>query len=286
MQRRSPHYTDFYFNNASTPEGQRLASLNIGIQNDPLYLTGAQRGAGEEFVSMGEERTENYTHFLDDPIDAILGIPSAIVDGITHYVDTIKAKDLADQNKNTLHGLAILQGNAEAAGYIQGSDAARFAGDMSAGAAGILLGSGIWLRYSDLVDWNKVTVLTDDVTSSAERAATGVKGVSSGAESANAQSALKAKLSGLEKAQQNAATTRQLPDGRVRYYTQEVPARTEGPTRGASFVTEHNPKTGNVRQWMESYNHSGQVNRVHPKSINGQTVNSQHYPPTARELGL
>ena len=48
----------------------------------------------------------------------------------------------------------------------------------------------------------------------------------------NAQAALRAKLSGLQKAQQNAATTRTLPDGRVRYYTQEVPARTEGPTRG------------------------------------------------------
>ncbi len=106
------------------------------------------------------------------------------------------------------------------------------------------------------------------------------------AKSVNAQSALRTKLSGLEKAQQNAAKTRQLPDGRVRYYTKEVPARTDGPTRGASFVTEHNPKNGNVRQWMESYDHSGQVNRVHPKSINGQTVNSQHYPPTARELGL
>lgn len=110
--------------------------------------------------------------------------------------------------------------------------------------------------------------------------------VSSGAESVNAQAALRAKLSGLEKAQQNAVTTRQLPDGRMRYYTKEVSARTEGPTRGASFVTEHNSKNGNIRQWMESYDHSGRVNRVHPKSINGQTVNSQHYPPTARELGL
>ncbi|HRH77659.1 MAG TPA: RHS repeat-associated core domain-containing protein, partial [Cellvibrionaceae bacterium] len=107
-----------------------------------------------------------------------------------------------------------------------------------------------------------------------------------GAESVNAQSALRAKLSGLEKAQQNAASTRQLSDGRVRYYSKEVPARTEGPTRGASFVTEHNPKSGTVRQWMESYDQAGAVNRVHPKSINGQTVESQHFPPTARELGL
>lgn len=96
---------------------------------------------------------------------------------------------------------------------------------------------------------------------------------------------MRAKLSGLEKAQQSAATTRVLPDGRVRYYTSEVPARTEGPTRGASFVTEHNPSTGQVRQWMESYDHSGTVVRVHPKSVDGQPLNSQHYPPTGRELG-
>lgn len=38
------------------------------------------------------------------------------------------------------------------------------------------------------------------------------------------------------------------------------------------------------RQWMESYNHEGKVNRVHPKSINGQPVNSIHYPPTQKEL--
>jgi len=33
---------------------------------------------------------------------------------------------------------------------------------------------------------------------------------------------------------------------------------------GASFVTEYDPATGNV-------------NRVHPKSINGQEVDAQHY---------
>ncbi|TVT85721.1 hemagglutinin repeat-containing protein [Pseudomonas sp. H3(2019)] len=102
--------------------------------------------------------------------------------------------------------------------------------------------------------------------------------------SINAKAALRAKLSGLEKAQQNAAITKVLPDGRVRYYTQEVPARTEGATRGASFVTENNPQTGQTRQWMESYDKSGNVIRVHPKSINGQPVDAQHYPPTGVEL--
>ena len=35
---------------------------------------------------------------------------------------------------------------------------------------------------------------------------------------------------------------------------------------------------------MESYNHNGNVTRVHPKSIDGQTVSSQHYPPTKKEI--
>ena len=108
--------------------------------------------------------------------------------------------------------------------------------------------------------------------------------ISNEAANVNAQAALKAKLSGLQKAQQTAATTRALPDGRIRYYTLEVTARSNGITRGASFVTEHSPKTGQTRQWMESYDHSGNVIRVHPKSVNGQPVSAQHYPPTGREL--
>ena len=39
------------------------------------------------------------------------------------------------------------------------------------------------------------------------------------------------------------------------------------------------------RQWMESYDQKGKVSRVHPKSQNGQALNSQHYPPTGKELG-
>ena len=35
---------------------------------------------------------------------------------------------------------------------------------------------------------------------------------------------------------------------------------------------------------MESYDHAGEVMRVHPKSINGQPVDAQHYPPTGAEL--
>ena len=112
----------------------------------------------------------------------------------------------------------------------------------------------------------------------------GPKRVPGPAHSANAQSALASKLRGLEKAQNNAANVRNLPDGRIRYYTKEVPATKQGPTRGASYVIEYNPQTGQTRSWMESYDHSGNVVRVHPKSINGQSVSSPHYPPTGREV--
>jgi len=107
----------------------------------------------------------------------------------------------------------------------------------------------------------------------------------SGASNVNAAEALRAKLSGLQKAQNTAASSRTLPDGRIRYYGPETAASTPGRTRGASFVTEWDPKTGTVRQWMESYDQAGNLIRVHPKSINGQQVFGPHYPPTGRELG-
>jgi filamentous hemagglutinin len=107
-----------------------------------------------------------------------------------------------------------------------------------------------------------------------------------GAENVNSGTALRAKLSGLQKAQGSAVRVRNLPDGRIRYYTLEVPATKQGFTRGASYVTEWNPNNGQVRSWMESYNHSGQVIRVHPKMLNGQTLESIHYPPIGCELGV
>jgi hypothetical protein len=104
------------------------------------------------------------------------------------------------------------------------------------------------------------------------------------ANSANAQAALKQKMSALEKAANLAERTEILPDGRIRYYAQERLSSTPGATRGASFVTEFNPKTGQVRTWNECYDHSGNVNRVHPKGIDGQTLKAPHYPMTKSEL--
>ena len=102
--------------------------------------------------------------------------------------------------------------------------------------------------------------------------------------SVNAQAAMNNKLRALQKAQNIAVRTEQLGDGRVRYYAAERQSNTYGPTRGNAHVTEHNPKIGQVRAWAESYDHHGNVNRVHPKMVNGQRTFGQHYPPTGAEI--
>lgn len=105
-----------------------------------------------------------------------------------------------------------------------------------------------------------------------------------GAENVNASISLNRKLSQLEDFPKTAAKIRPMLDGKIRYYRLEKPAKKLGPTRGGCNVLELNPKTGNVREWYECHDHSGNVNRVHIKSINGQIVRSQHYPPIGVEL--
>ncbi|WP_218814161.1 DnaJ domain-containing protein [Rickettsiella endosymbiont of Dermanyssus gallinae] len=104
------------------------------------------------------------------------------------------------------------------------------------------------------------------------------------AQSNHAREILHKKLSILQGGQQDAVRTQQLPDGRIRYYENERPSSTPGPTRGAAYVTEYNPKTGQVRTWNECYDQKGNVNRVHPKTLDGQKLRGQHYPPTKSEL--
>ena len=100
----------------------------------------------------------------------------------------------------------------------------------------------------------------------------------------NAQAAMNTKMRALQKAQMKAVRTQEFSDGRIRYYMAERPSKTPGLTRGASYVTELNPKTGQVRSWYESYDHTGKVNRIHPKMIDGQDIIGQHYPPTELEV--
>lgn len=90
-------------------------------------------------------------------------------------------------------------------------------------------------------------------------------------------------VSALKDAKRLAEKTRELSDGRVRYYEKERPSDTFGPTRGSSKVTEHDPTSNRLRIWMECYDHFGKVNRVHPKMINGKEITSQHYPATYKD---
>ncbi|MCH1430714.1 MAG: hypothetical protein L7U87_08180 [Chlamydiales bacterium] len=66
-------------------------------------------------------------------------------------------------------------------------------------------------------------------------------------QSINAQAALDKKLRALQNVQKKAVCVEKLSDGRVRYYLAERASKVEGPTRGVSYVVEHNPKTGQVR---------------------------------------
>jgi RHS repeat-associated protein len=95
---------------------------------------------------------------------------------------------------------------------------------------------------------------------------------------------LRRKISALEGAQATADRVRNLSDGRIRYYDKEALARRVGPTRGRSHVTEWNPNTGQVRVWEETYDHTGAVNRVHPKMSNGEVLDLPHYPPTKTDI--
>ncbi len=89
-----------------------------------------------------------------------------------------------------------------------------------------------------------------------------------------------------ENAIKDAERIKKFPDGRVRYYEAETLSSKPGPTRGSSYVTEFDTKTGRVRSWQECYDHVGNVNRVHPKTIDGFDVVAQHYPLTKAELEL
>lgn len=95
--------------------------------------------------------------------------------------------------------------------------------------------------------------------------------------------ALARKYKALEGAQSEAIKTETLINGRIRYYDKETPARSFGAARGSAYVTEYNPKTGDVYTWMESYDQFGKVNRIHPKMYNGQMLKAQHYPPTLKD---
>ncbi len=141
-------------------------------------------------------------------------------------------------------------------------------------------------RAARTVSLNKTLLKSKAVTSRLFLPNKKIQSLSRGAENINAGTNLTKKLSQLEAAQRSAESVRILPNNKVRYYGRENLANKPGKTRGRKYVTELDRSTGRVRTWMECYDHSGKVNRVHPKQINGQDLTTPHYPPTARELGI
>lgn len=91
------------------------------------------------------------------------------------------------------------------------------------------------------------------------------------------------KLEQLESAQKSAVKVTHFPDGRIRYYKEEKPSETEGPTTGGCIVTEYHQKRGSVRTWYECHDKDGEINRIHHKKINGREILRFHMPLTGKE---
>ena len=144
---------------------------------------------------------------------------------------------------------------------------------------GSVLGLAKSTRLGGVAKSNTSLARTSNIAAVAPRAF-----VSRGAENINAAVSLRRKLSQRRDAPLHSSYVRNLSDNRVRFYEKEVFSSTQGPTRGSSYVVEVNLRTNNTRAWMECYDHSGNVNRIHPKQINGQELHAQHYPPIAKEL--
>ena len=72
--------------------------------------------------------------------------------------------------------------------------------------------------------------------------------------------------------------TRDLPDGRTRFYDTFTLSRTPGPTAGGRFGGEFNPVTGERRSWYEeTYALDRSVRAVQPKTIADVVVDLPHY---------
>lgn len=63
------------------------------------------------------------------------------------------------------------------------------------------------------------------------------------------------------------ARVTELENGRFRFYGDLTPSRTAGEMVGARLVREWNPKTGQIRTWYETLDHSGNIRSVAPKPV-------------------
>jgi hypothetical protein len=58
----------------------------------------------------------------------------------------------------------------------------------------------------------------------------------------------------------------ELPDGRMRFYGETLPAKTPGEMAGARLVREWDPATGAQRTWYETLDQEGNIRIVRPET--------------------
>jgi filamentous hemagglutinin len=93
------------------------------------------------------------------------------------------------------------------------------------------------------------------------------KKVSSGAESALQGARLAEYYRQLEK--YGGAGSKELQNGRIRFFGELKPATNPGEMAGARLVREWDPSTGAARTWYETLDHAGRVRSVAPKPATG-----------------
>ncbi len=279
-------------NKALIGSGRAFTNMGQGVKQLALKL-------GEKAGFVEEGRTQEYTDRINAEKALYDGTPvgqstTAKVSEVTTDILTF----LAVPGGAGARSARFIAGSAASGGIISGlsatqstslADNAKNAavGTVVGGTSAYVVGKVVGRVRNELVPkFEKLRSKSSKVSSPKFRIqdTTQAPNTTYNASNVNAHSAISRKLSALEFAQRNAARVENLPDGRVRYYAAERPSNRMGTTRGASYVTEHNQASGQVRSWMECYDHYGKVNRIHPKMIDGQVVSSQHYPPIQSEF--
>ena len=257
-----------------------------------------------------ENSRDGLVHMIRHPIDTVEGLGTLAFDGVNAVTDV--AFGVSTQGSRARNAMRSVLINDTISTFNNGDNLTRFEMISEVGS-GMILGGAIGGPATQVV--GKMATMTSraEVALSGSRYALFGKSASkvrvngvdfnynktlkevfkipeknqlhSNAVGINSAEALNSKLSAIQKAQSTATKIEHMLDGRIRYYLKETPSRTLGATRGASYVTEYNPSTGNVRSSDRmSHDHVGNVVRIHPKMMNGQYLNSPHFPPTAREL--
>ncbi|MDR5758549.1 RHS repeat-associated core domain-containing protein, partial [Caballeronia sp. LZ035] len=80
------------------------------------------------------------------------------------------------------------------------------------------------------------------------------------------------------------AGSRELEDGRIRYYGEVSPATKPGEMVGRRYVHEFDPSTGRTRGWHETIDHAANVRQVRPE-LNDGVKTHYRFDSTGQYIG-